>query len=148
MAASRVYNNFKFMTARRRNLPAGRGAVAAGPGTGRIIRIEAPPLPPNAAQHAAAIPLPPPPPPPGTEADAARRGMSLLARAGSENGARGAGRLPASASEEDGDEEFEGSDQILFSVDDIPVSRRSGEHARLASEGTPELVFDKSGVTF
>ena len=135
------------MTGRRRtNVPAGRGAVAVGPGTGRIIRIEAPPLPPSAAQHAAAIPLPPPPPQPGTEADAGRHGLALLAAAGSENGARGAGGL--AASEEDGDEEFEGSDQILFSVDDIPVSRRSGEHARRASEGTPELVFDKSGVTF
>ena len=146
MAASTVYNNFKIMSARRRNPPAGRGASAVGPGTGQVIRIAAPPLPPNAAQNADAIPFPPPPPPPGTEANAGRRGLALLAQAGSENGARGAGGL--AASEEDGDEEFEGSDQILFSVDDIPVSRRSGEHARLASEGTPELVFDKSGVTF
>ena len=34
----------------------------------------------------------------------------------------------------------------LFSVQDIPVSRRSGDHARIANVGAPILVFDKNGV--
>jgi hypothetical protein len=36
--------------------------------------------------------------------------------------------------------------RIPFSVHDIPVSRRSGDHARIANVGVPVLDFDKNGV--
>jgi hypothetical protein len=48
---------------------------------------------------------------------------------------------PGAGSDSDGDSRIP-----LFSVQDIPVSRRSGDHARIANVGAPVLVFDKNGV--
>ena len=52
----------------------------------------------------------------------------------------------------DSEEERDGEDgeQPQFSVEDIPTSRRSGDHARLLSttDGANSFSFDKNGVSF
>ena len=52
----------------------------------------------------------------------------------------------------DSDEERDGEEgeQTQFSVEDIPTSRRSGDHARLLSttDGANSFSFDKNGVSF
>jgi hypothetical protein len=49
---------------------------------------------------------------------------------------------PGIGSDSDGDH------QIPFSAEDIPVSRRSGDHARFTNVGAPSLDFDRNGVRF
>ena len=49
---------------------------------------------------------------------------------------------PCIGSDSDGDH------GIPFSAEDIPVSRRSGDHARFTNVGAPSLDFDRNGVRF
>ena len=125
---------------------ASQAAQAARPvGPGVMPRVLAPPpqrgppdnVPP-AAPAAAAIQA-------AAEAAAARAGLADIARASQNEDLRGG----EGAGVGDEDQDFDGGEeQLPFSVTSIPVSRRSGEHARAANEGSPELVFDKIGVSF
>ena len=126
---------------RRGASQAAQPARPVGPGV--MPRVLAPPphrgppdnVPP-AAPAAAAIQA-------AAEAAAARAGLADIARASHNlDGPGGEGGHGS-----DADEDFNVGEP-LFSLEDIPVSRRSGEHARAANEGAPELIFDKIGVSF
>ena len=128
----------------------GRGNAASQParpvGPGVIPRVQAPP-----SQRGLAGNIPPAAPAAdaiqraeAADADAARAGLADLARASQaqiEDVPGGEGGVIDADADDVGEEP-------RFSVECIPVSGRSGEHARLANEGSPEFVFDKNGVSF
>ena len=84
----------------------------------------------------------------GPAADDARPAMSDLARAAA-LAADGEQQRGDGGPGGDSDEDYDGGDQLPFSVEDIPTSRRSGDHARAlsATEGHAALVFEKNGVS-
>ena len=55
-----------------------------------------------------------------------------------------------SGEEREGEDVYSRGEQPQFCVEDIPTSRRSGDHARLLSttDGANSFSFDKNGVSF
>jgi hypothetical protein len=74
--------------------------------------------------------------------DAARGIVQIATAAVSIAAERGEG---GPAAEPETDEVFE--KPLDFCLEDIPVSRRAGEHIRFENQGAPELVFDRNGVS-
>ena len=114
--------------------------------TGNPVRIAAPPppairSPPAAVPDAAAVAAGDLP----VSTRDARASQQPNARASEDTNANdipGGEGGPCIGSDSDGDH------RIPFSAEDIPVSRRSGDHARYANAGAPILVYDRNGVRF
>ena len=116
--------------------------------TGNPVRIAAPPppairSPPAAVPDAAAVAAGDLP----VSTRDARASQQPNARASEDTNANdipGGEGGPCIGSDSDGDHGI----PFKFSAEDIPVSRRSGDHARFTNVGAPSLDFDRNGVRF